>query len=68
MRYNREFKLLENGPKIKKYKKTSSYGIFVNLRPLYNSNMAKVSIVKWSQKMIFLDGNPKKLGTWFLGS
>ena len=29
-----------------------------NPRPLYNSNMAKVSIVKWSQKWIFVDGNP----------
>ena len=27
-----------------------------NPRPLYNSNMAKVSIVKWPQKWIFVDG------------
>ena len=30
----------------------------VNPRPLYNSNMAKVSVVKWYQNMIFVDGNP----------
>ena len=29
----------------------------LNLRPLYNRNVAKVSIVKWSQKQIFVDGS-----------
>ena len=29
-------------------------GILANLRPLYNSNMLKVSIVKWSQNKIFV--------------
>ena len=28
-----------------------------NLRPLYNRNMAKVSVVKWSQNLIFVDAN-----------
>ena len=50
---------MENRPKIKIYKKkTHSDGFFVNSRPLYNSNMAKVFIVKWSQKLIFVDGTP----------
>ena len=39
-------------------KKALSDGFFGNLRPLYNSNMAKVSIVKWSQNWIFVDGTP----------
>ena len=39
-------------------KKTLSDGILAIMRPLYNSNMAKVSIVKWSQKLIFVDGTP----------
>ena len=38
-------------------KKALSVGILANPRPLYNSNVAKVSIVKWSQKWIFVDGN-----------
>ena len=46
--YNWEF----NGKwALKKYLKNAlSDGFFVNLRPLHNSNMAKLSIVKWSQK------------------
>ena len=49
---------MENGPKIKNTsKKTLSDGFFGNLRPLYNGNMAKVSIVKWSQKWIFVYGS-----------
>ena len=43
--------------KTKYAQKTLSDGIFANLRPLYNSNMAKVYIVKWSQKFIFVDGS-----------
>ena len=39
-------------------KKKLSDGILAVLRPLYNSNMAKVSIVKWSHNLIFVDGNP----------
>ena len=42
---------MENGPKTKISKKNALFdGFFVNPRPLHNSNMAKVSIVKWSQK------------------
>ena len=49
---------MENWSKIKiSGKNTLSDGFFVNPRPLYNSNMAKVYIVKWSQNMIFVDGN-----------
>ena len=41
---------MENGPKIKILKINAlSDGFLVNPRPLYNSNMAKVYIVKWSQ-------------------
>ena len=48
-----------NGPNIKKTPKNGySAGFFVNPRPLYNSNMAKVSIVNWSQIWMFVDGNP----------
>ena len=36
-------------PKKNISKKTLSYDFLANLRPLYNSNVAKVSIVKWSQ-------------------
>ena len=36
-------------------KKALSDGILANPRPLYNSNVAKVSIVKWSQNWTFLD-------------
>ena len=32
-------------------------GFFANLTPLYNSNVAKVSIVKCSQNWIFVDRN-----------
>ena len=35
--------------KKKNIKKIHSYGPSANLRPLHNSNVAKVSIVKWSQ-------------------
>ena len=38
-------------------KKAHSDKILANLRPLYNSNMPKVSIVKWSQKKIFVAGS-----------
>ena len=43
---------MENGPKIKRNtsKNALSDGFFGNPRPLYNSNVAKVSIVKWSEK------------------
>ena len=33
-------------------KKALSDGLSANLRPLYNSNVAKVNIVKWSQILI----------------
>ena len=46
---------MENG---RKTKNALSDGFFVNPRPLHNSNMAKVSIVKWSQKWIFVDRTP----------
>ena len=39
-------------------RKTLSHGIFAILRPLYDSNIAKVSIVKWCHNLIFVDGNP----------
>ena len=46
------------GPNIKNISKNAlSDGFLVNPRPLYNSNMAKVSIVKWSQKWIFVYGS-----------
>ena len=50
---------MENVPKIKKnISKNALFDrILVNPRPLCNSNMAKVSIVKWSQNMIFVDGS-----------
>ena len=44
-----------NGKQDKKHnilKKALSDGPSANLRPLYNSNVAKVSIVKWSQILI----------------
>ena len=50
---------MENGPKIKNISKIALFdGFLDNPRPLYNSNMAKVSIVKWSQKWIFADEFP----------
>ena len=49
---------MENGPKIKIYQIHFMMDFFVNPRPLYNSNMVKVSIAKWSQNTIFVDGNP----------
>ena len=49
---------MENGHKIRISKKNAIfYGFLDNPRPLYNSNMAKVSIVKWSQKWIFVYGS-----------
>ena len=47
-------------------KKSLSDGILANLRPLYNSNKPKVSIVKWSQNKNFvtqsvISGIPKFL-------
>ena len=39
---------------LKKSLKTLSDGVSANLRPLYNSNMAKVSTVMWSQNWIFV--------------
>ena len=48
----------EMGLKIKYALKTLSDGIFANLRPLYNSNMAKVYIVKWCHNLIFINKNP----------
>ena len=49
---------MENGPKIKNISKNALFdGFLDNPRPLYNSNMAKVSIVKWSQKWIFVYGS-----------
>ena len=47
-----------NGPKIKISQNALFDGFLDNPRPLYNSNMAKVSIVKWSQKLIFVYGTP----------
>ena len=49
---------MKNGPKIKIFKKNALFDEFLdNPRPLYNSNMAKVSIVMWSQKWIFVYGS-----------
>ena len=45
------------GLKNKYPKKTLSDSPREILRPLYNSNMAKVPIVKWSQNCIFVDRN-----------
>ena len=45
------------GLKIKYLKKKLSDGFLANLRPLFNSNVAKVSIVQWSQKLIFVAGS-----------
>ena len=49
-----------NGKQAKKHnilKKALSDGPSANLRPLYNSNVAKVSIVKWSQISISTAGS-----------
>ena len=49
-----------NGKRAKKHnilKKALSDGPSANLRPLYNSNVAKVSIVKWSQILILAVGS-----------
>ena len=49
-----------NGKRAKKHnilKKALSDGPSANLRPLYNSNVAKVSIVKWSQILISAVGS-----------
>ena len=51
-------------PKKKIFSKALSVGSSTNMRPLYNSNMAKVSVVKWSQNMNFVTrssvfGTPK---------
>ena len=46
---------MENGPKISK--NALFDGFFVNPRLLHDINMAKVSIVKLSQNMIFVDGS-----------
>ena len=43
--------------KTKYFQKTLSTGILSNPRPLFNSNMEKVSIVKWSQNCIFVAGS-----------
>ena len=48
----------EMGLKIKYAKKTLFDRISAILRPLYNSYMTKVSIVKWSHNLIFVNGNP----------
>ena len=40
--------------KTKYLKKSLSDGILAKLRPLYNNNVAKVSIVKWPQSGIFV--------------
>ena len=47
-----------NGAFQKYPKKTLSDSPNANLRPLHNSNVAKVSIVKWSQILIFMDKSP----------
>ena len=46
--------------KLEKYilKKTFSDGPSANLRLFHNSNVAKVSIVKWSQILMFIAGSP----------
>ena len=36
-------------PKTKILKKALSDGFSVNVRPLFNSNITKVSVIKWSQ-------------------
>ena len=48
---------METGYVEKISKKTLSDEILANLRPLYNSNMLKVSIVKWSRNKIFVAGS-----------
>ena len=49
--------LMESRPKINNISNNALLdGFFVIPRPLYNSNMARLSIVKWSQNMIFVDG------------
>ena len=45
---------MENVSKKNISKKALSIGILANLRPLFNSNMAQVPIVKWSEKCIFV--------------
>ena len=47
---------MEKGPKIKISSSALFDGFLDNPRLLYNSNIAKVSIVKWSQKFIFVGG------------
>ena len=52
-RYNRQF-YVKLTKKTNTSKKALSDSVFVNLRPLYNSNVAKVSFVLWSQNLIFV--------------
>ena len=47
----------KQAPKNNILKKALSDGPSENLRPLYNSNVAKVSIVKWSQILILAVGS-----------
>ena len=47
--------------------KALSDGILANLRPLYNSNVAKVYIVKWSQIQICVAGSVISGISTFLG-
>ena len=51
--------LIENGFKEKYISEKKNFLMILsaNLRPLYNSNVAKVSVVKWSQNLIFVDAN-----------
>ena len=65
---------IENKAKNKRsLKKALSDGPSANLRPLHNSHVAKVYIVKWSQIFIstsgsFISGIPKIFNNFFLNS
>ena len=49
----------DNGDSNEKWSfKKISYGPSANMRQLHNSNVAKVSIVKWTQILIFMDKSP----------
>ena len=48
----------KQAPKNNILKKALSDGPSENLRPLYNSNVAKVLMVKWSQILVFLARSP----------
>ena len=49
-------------------KKALFDGVWTNLKPLFNSNMIKVPIVKWSRKSIFVAGSVFSGIPMFLGN